>query len=310
MRFGGVFRSPKTPLLARLPTRLPPWPWRNAGRVRAFPLVRRIGYQVVLRGVRSPGASGPAPGVTPRWHALLSWNKSSIRKPAQHKAGSSRARRGTRLNGRFRGSRPSQGRRGWNGCSPSRLQEWRVRHAPARARGPGVGKVLRKVSIDPPRVNLHIRLDRDVKPRRADSRTRFRTREEGQGLTASFRKDRPSNRPGRPSRARQQAVQRRKRLRTPRPNPASAAPTSCPPATSPTPESHRSLTVAARTGRSGVTGRCTNSPSRPSANPGTGASLAPCRWPCPPGAAPASSRGRPRPSPPGCPRPPGRSLRP
>ena len=129
------------------------------------------------------GQSGPAPGVTPRWHALLSWSEDSIRKPAQHKAGSSRARGGTRLNGRFRGSRPSRGRKRWNGSKPIRLQEWRVRHAPARAKSPGVGKVLRKVPIDPARVNLRKRIDRDVKPRGADSRTRFRTREGGLGLT-------------------------------------------------------------------------------------------------------------------------------
>jgi hypothetical protein len=78
----------RRPLLARSPTRLPPWPWRCAGRVRAFPLglLNRVSGRSSFSAAPCPSMKG-APGAATRWHALLSRNKSQIRSPAEHKCG-------------------------------------------------------------------------------------------------------------------------------------------------------------------------------------------------------------------------------
>src|SRR6188508_410734 len=63
---------------------------------------------------------------------------------------------------------------------PGRLE----RHAPARAQGPGVGKVLRKVPSGPSVVNLSRRIYAGSPPEGRTSVQRFRTREGQGGLTA------------------------------------------------------------------------------------------------------------------------------
>lgn len=177
--FSASFVFAKAAVLARLPTRLPPWPWRCAGRVRAFPLVVVSDIRSVFVRCNPLGQSGPAPGFSARWQIPLSRNMSQSRTPKRPFVRRSRNRSR---------NQPLQERTGGTGAEPSflpeaRVPEARVRHAPARAEGPGVGKVLRKVSIDPRWVNLRKRQDRDVKPRRADSRTRFRTQKGVLGLT-------------------------------------------------------------------------------------------------------------------------------
>ena len=139
-----------------------------------FPSMRLNRYRYVVHESRLLGQSGPAPSVNSRWQFLPSRNKSQNRKPARSgflcRKQRNPVERALSLN------RPLLKWTGGTGYWPHWLPWKREHHAPARAQSPGVGKVLRKVSSEPPRVNLSKRADRNVKPRRADSRTPVRTR--------------------------------------------------------------------------------------------------------------------------------------
>lgn len=161
--------------------------WRWSGRVRAFPRVLRRVSGRSSRAEVPLGQSGPAPGFSGRWQTLLSRNTSQIRRPAQHKNGFLSSEERNPVERAHSRNQSPRGRAGGTGEGATCLHGWREQQAPARANGPRAGKVLRKVSTEPPRVNLSKRLLRDVKPRGADSRSRFRTCEGARGLTLRLR---------------------------------------------------------------------------------------------------------------------------
>lgn len=180
---GVVFGVPRTPLLARLPTRLPPCPGAGPGGSGLSLLSSRWISGPSSRIVLPLSFRKDAPGLNPRWQTLLSQVASQNRRPAQHKNGFLPSEGRNPVERAPSRNHPPRGRTGRTGDNPTCLPLRREHHAPARALGPGVGKVLRKVPIDPPWVNHSKRLDRDAKPRGADSRTRFRTRQGASGLT-------------------------------------------------------------------------------------------------------------------------------
>jgi hypothetical protein len=167
--------------------RLLAWRWPVAGP--GFPSGSNSGLRSVF-SLRPPAAwsgfeaTSARRGISWRSRPLLSGIRDELRKPAQHKNGFPSREEGNpveRANSRNRPGRPG-GAAYW----PRSLQRWCEHHAPARPRRPGVGKVLRKVPIRPPRVNPPNPNARQRQPLRAGLPLRFRTREGGGGLTAIF----------------------------------------------------------------------------------------------------------------------------
>ena len=88
----------------------------------------------------------PRAGVSARCHSLLSGNRDELRRPAQHKSGFPSRKEGNPVE-RANSRRNRPGRPGGAARWARSLQNWRERDAPARPRGPGAGKVLRKVPM-------------------------------------------------------------------------------------------------------------------------------------------------------------------
>ncbi len=107
-------RSPRTPLLARSPARLPHWSWRRNRAGPGFPSISSIrisGRSSKTVAPPSPMAFGRGIGAGQSARdGTPSFREINLRIEARLniRAGSSRARRGTRLNRRFRETGPSE----------------------------------------------------------------------------------------------------------------------------------------------------------------------------------------------------------